>query len=142
MSRRSAARRGYGAKWRRESRAYLERNRICVLCRKPVRLHADRGDPMLGVVDHKVPHRGDQRLFWDRDNWQTMHKGCHDGPKRYEEHRGRVRGCNEDGTPLDASHHWRGGGEEGGASSAGDRKRSGTVCSLRAQHRNSNLGKT
>jgi 5-methylcytosine-specific restriction protein A len=30
------------------------------------------------VVDHKVPHRGDMKLFWDRNNWQSMAKECHD----------------------------------------------------------------
>ena len=24
------------------------------------------------VVDHIVPHRGDQKLFWDRGNWQPL----------------------------------------------------------------------
>lgn len=30
------------------------------------------------VVDHVIPHRGDMELFWDSDNWQSMHKQCHD----------------------------------------------------------------
>lgn len=30
------------------------------------------------VVDHIKPHRGDQRLFWDEDNWQALCKECHD----------------------------------------------------------------
>lgn len=30
------------------------------------------------VVDHKIPHKGDMRLFWDRNNWQAMAKVCHD----------------------------------------------------------------
>ena len=24
------------------------------------------------VVDHIIPHRGDQKLFWDRSNWQPL----------------------------------------------------------------------
>ena len=24
------------------------------------------------VVDHVIPHRGDQKLFWDEDNWQAV----------------------------------------------------------------------
>lgn len=24
------------------------------------------------VVDHIKPHRGDQKLFWDRRNWQPL----------------------------------------------------------------------
>jgi 5-methylcytosine-specific restriction endonuclease McrA len=30
------------------------------------------------VVDHRVPHRGDMRLFWDSSNWQALSKSCHD----------------------------------------------------------------
>jgi 5-methylcytosine-specific restriction protein A len=30
------------------------------------------------VVDHIVPHRGDQRLFWDEANWAALCKPCHD----------------------------------------------------------------
>ena len=30
------------------------------------------------VVDHVVPHRGDIKLFWDRDNWQSLCKEHHD----------------------------------------------------------------
>ena len=27
---------------------------------------------MATVVDHIIPHRGDQKLFWDRSNWQPL----------------------------------------------------------------------
>ena len=37
------------------------------------------------VADHKVPHRGDERLFWDEDNVQTYLKPCHDSKKQREE---------------------------------------------------------
>jgi 5-methylcytosine-specific restriction protein A len=30
------------------------------------------------VVDHVVPHRGDQQLFWDEGNWAPACKPCHD----------------------------------------------------------------
>jgi len=30
------------------------------------------------VVDHIIPHRGDERLFWDETNWQPLCKQCHD----------------------------------------------------------------
>ncbi|WP_390622926.1 HNH endonuclease [Ralstonia syzygii] len=30
------------------------------------------------VVDHIVPHKGDQHLFWRRSNWQALCKACHD----------------------------------------------------------------
>lgn len=30
------------------------------------------------VVDHIIPHRGDQDLFWSEWNWQALCKHCHD----------------------------------------------------------------
>lgn len=30
------------------------------------------------VVDHIKPHRGDNKLFWDKSNWQSLCKSCHD----------------------------------------------------------------
>lgn len=61
------AARGYGGKWQTESKRYLEVNQACRMC----------GDPSQ-VVDHIEPHRGDQRLFWRRSNWQPLCKRCHD----------------------------------------------------------------
>ena len=28
------------------------------------------------MVDHKVAHKGDMKLFWDRANWQPMCRSC------------------------------------------------------------------
>lgn len=53
-------------------RAYLKSHPLCVRC-------FARGQYVQAtVVDHIVPHRGDQKLFWDRDNWQPLCKHCHD----------------------------------------------------------------
>jgi 5-methylcytosine-specific restriction endonuclease McrA len=30
------------------------------------------------VVDHIKAHRGDQELFWNKGNWQSLCKSCHD----------------------------------------------------------------
>jgi len=59
------------------------------------------------VVDHKQPHRGDEALFFDPDNLQSLCKPCHDGAKQQLEKSGTLRGCGLDGVPLDAAHHWR-----------------------------------
>ena len=56
----SAARRGYGPRWRRARRRFLARHPLCVACGAAGRL-----EPAT-VVDHVVPHRGDPVLFWDR----------------------------------------------------------------------------
>jgi len=29
------------------------------------------------VVDHITPHKGDNDLFWDRANWQSLCESCH-----------------------------------------------------------------
>lgn len=64
----TARERGYTTKWERESKAWLALpgNELCACgCGKP----AD-------MVDHKIAHKGDQRLFWSRSNWQPMNRRC------------------------------------------------------------------
>jgi len=68
----TAAARGYDARWREARRLFLQRNPLCQQCLKRGKL-----TPAI-VVDHIVPHRGDQHLFWDQDNWQALCKHCHD----------------------------------------------------------------
>lgn len=41
--------------------------------------------PNSPVVDHVVPHKGDERLFWDINNLQAVSKEYHDGEKRSQE---------------------------------------------------------
>ncbi len=64
--------RGYDARWRRARKAFLERHPLCAECQREGKLTPAT------VVDHIVPHRGDQRLFWDKTNWQPLCKDCHD----------------------------------------------------------------
>lgn len=40
------------------------------------------------VADHRRAHRGDEKLFWDRANLQTLCKPCHDSRKQRQERRG------------------------------------------------------
>lgn len=28
------------------------------------------------MVDHRIAHKGDMRLFWDRSNWRPMNRRC------------------------------------------------------------------
>lgn len=65
---------GYGGRWQRERIEYLRLNPLCVMCKgeRPPRVTPAT------VVDHKIPHRGDQALFWDRTNWQSLCKRHHD----------------------------------------------------------------
>jgi 5-methylcytosine-specific restriction enzyme A len=43
------------------------------------------GNTSLLVCDHIKPHRGDERLFWDETNLQTLLKSCHDAAKQRAE---------------------------------------------------------
>lgn len=70
--RESSTKRGYGYAWQKARAGYLRSHPFCVE-------HEQSGQLVQAtVVDHKVPHRGDQALFWDHDNWQSLCKTCHD----------------------------------------------------------------
>lgn len=62
----TAHERGYDARWRAARAAYLVAHPLCVSCEREGRTTAAR------VVDHIVPHRGDEKLFWDESNWQSL----------------------------------------------------------------------
>lgn len=98
--RRTTAARGYGGRWQRERLAFLQQHPLCEMCGAVGQVTEAT------VVDHRVPHRGDQVLFWDRENWQGLCKRHHDGEKQQLERSGTVRGCDDAGLPLDANHHW------------------------------------
>lgn len=75
----SAASRGYGSRWRKARAAYLARHPLCAQCARKGRIAA------ASVVDHIVPHKGDQALFWDVANWQPLCKPCHDAKTARED---------------------------------------------------------
>ena len=56
------------------------------------------------VVDHIIPHRGDESLFWDQTNWQSLCKQCHDSAKQKEETHGYSSAIGVDGWPIDSEH--------------------------------------
>lgn len=68
----SSAKRGYNSKWRKLSKQYLCKHPLCVRCM------ADGRFVPATVVDHIIPHRGDDTLMWNQDNWQALCKPCHD----------------------------------------------------------------
>lgn len=98
--RRKTAERGYGAKWQRARAAFLAANPLCAEHKRLGRLVPST------VVDHKIPHRNDLKLFWDRKNWQPLCKHCHDSHKQRLEKSGTAVGCDADGIPIDTNHHW------------------------------------
>ena len=64
--------RGYNARWWRARIDFLQKHPLCAECQREGKLTPAT------VVDHIIPHRGDQRLFWDEKNWQPLCKDCHD----------------------------------------------------------------
>jgi len=67
----------YGSKWQKARWYYLRKHPLCEEC-----LRNDITTPLIdkkyqGVVDHIVPHKGNVKLFWDRNNWQSLCTSCH-----------------------------------------------------------------
>ena len=91
----SSAARGYDAQWRRSRLLFLQQHPLCCYCEAAGLVTAAT------VVDHKIPHRGDRDLFWNRDNWQAMCKTHHDAAKQREEHAGSAREIGLDGWPKE-----------------------------------------
>lgn len=83
----SSTRRGYGYKWQQARAGYLAKHPLCVYCEQAGRVTEAT------VVDHRVPHQGDQKIFWDKANWQSLCKPCHDGRKQREERAGDIDGA-------------------------------------------------
>lgn len=96
----TSAQRGYGSRWQKARATYLRSHPLCVMC-------ASRNIVMAAtIVDHVIPHKGDQALFWDKDNWQSLCATCHNSHKKRLENSGVVAGCDESGLPLDPGHFW------------------------------------
>lgn len=67
----TAKQRGYTHRWRQARAAFLSEFPLCRECEKAGRLTAAT------VVDHVVPHKGSESLFWSRGNWQSLCASCH-----------------------------------------------------------------
>ena len=67
----SARKRGYTSIWEKARKVFLEENPLC-------KIDLDHGRTVAAnVVDHVIPHRGDQNIFWDQSNWQALCTTCH-----------------------------------------------------------------
>ena len=77
----TTAERGYGAKWQRARARFLGKpeNVLCRMC------SAEGVTVLATVVDHIVPHRGDQDLFWSEANWQPLCAAHHSADKQRAE---------------------------------------------------------
>lgn len=63
---RSSTKMGYNYKWQKMSKRFLAMHPLCVECNR-----------LATLVDHRVPHKGNEKLFWDMSNWQPMCTSCH-----------------------------------------------------------------
>lgn len=68
----TATQRGYNSRWRKVRKIFLTEHPLCVECERQGKY------VQATVVDHIIPHKGDQALFWDENNWQPLCKRCHD----------------------------------------------------------------
>lgn len=71
----SARKRGYTGAWDKARAAFLKANPTC-FCGAPAT-----------VVDHRIPHKGDMAIFWDRSNWQPLCAHHHNSGKQRQERR-------------------------------------------------------
>ena len=87
--------------WRRLRLVILQRDPICVKCKRKASTH----------VDHIRAHKGDQTLFWDQANLQGLCLSCHSRKTVYKDGGFGVKpgvepGAHVDGTPIDPNHPW------------------------------------
>ena len=68
---RTTKEKGYSGRWVEVSKRWRANNPLCAECERNGRAVSSQ------CVDHIVPHRGNQRLFWDSDNWQALCFRCH-----------------------------------------------------------------
>lgn len=78
----TSSQRGYGYKWQKARARFLAAHPLCVMCEAEGRV------TVATVVDHKIPHRGDQRIFWDESQWQPLCATHHSSHKQREENKG------------------------------------------------------
>jgi len=68
----NANQRGYTYRWNKYRLTFLSKNPLCVECGKEGIIKPAT------VVDHIIPHKGNNNLFWDSGNHQALCKRCHD----------------------------------------------------------------
>lgn len=88
------------ARWGQLRANQLAREPFCKFCLE------DGKRTKAEVADHREPHRGDSKLFFDAGNLQSLCKLHHDSTKQRLERSGVLCGCDERGFPLSEDHHW------------------------------------
>src|SRR4051812_44452520 len=60
-------------RWRATRKGYFKEHPLCA------DIYGRHAPGVVAATElgHKVPHKEDWKLFWDRANWQGLCKGCH-----------------------------------------------------------------
>ena len=88
------------ALWKALRLQQLTKQPLCGYCEQQGRV------TQANIVDHIKPHKGDEILFYNPSNLQSMCKQHHDSTKAREENKGVTLGGDAQGIPLDPHHHW------------------------------------
>ena len=90
-----------GKRWHRLRWHQLQREPLCRFC-------AALGQTTAAtVIDHKTPHKGDEALFFDEGNLQSLCEAHHNSSKQRAEKAGVAAiGCDINGVPISDDHHW------------------------------------
>jgi 5-methylcytosine-specific restriction protein A len=76
----------HSARWQKLRQAVLERD--LYTCQHTGTILTGKAPaPTSPVVHHKVPHKGDEQLFWDINNLEAVSKEWHDSEAQKEEKR-------------------------------------------------------
>ncbi len=92
--RKNAGQRGYNSKWQKARKTYLQSNPLCFFCKENGIIKSAT------VVDHIIPHKGNQKLFWDKTNWQSLCTHCHNSIKQRIENGNKPVKYGQDGYPV------------------------------------------
>lgn len=76
----NASGRGYDARWKAAAAKFKRTHPCCLGCAALNRRVATE------IVDHVVPHKGDQEVFWNASMWQPSCRWHHDVVKKKLEH--------------------------------------------------------
>lgn len=83
------------ARWQRARESQLSRKPLCEMCEEEGRV-----EPAT-VVNHRKAHKGDEQLFWDPANYQSLCKRHHDSDAQIIDKGGQARpAIGEDGWPV------------------------------------------
>ena len=67
----TASQRGYDFRWQQYRISFLRIHPLCAECERNGIITP------ASIVDHIRPHKGDMKLFWDKNNHQSLCEQCH-----------------------------------------------------------------